>query len=382
MAMFRLAIVCDFLEEQWPSMDLVAEMLCASLSSSAPPNIHASRICPPLARRFSRWPLANANRGAFNADRLVNRFWDYPRHLRRLLDRFDYFHICDHSYAHLVHVLPPERTGVYCHDLDCFRCLLASECEPRPRWFRAMSRRILLGLQKAGAVFYSTAELGRRLRERGIVQEHRLVHAPYGVSQEFTSAPDGRDSEIATITGKIDAPFLLHVGSCIPRKRIDILLEVFAGVNAHSPELLLVQIGGEWSPAQRKQIARLGIAHAVRQQRGLDRGTLAALYRQARVVLQPSEAEGFGLPVIEALACAALVVASDIPVLREVGGGGALYCPVADIPQWVKTVRRGLTEWADVPARAMRLAQAKRFSWSRYAETILRTYQCDLRCAA
>ena len=109
MATSQLAIVCDFVEEQWPSMDLVAEMLCAHLRTAAP-EVNAVRICPPLFRRLSRLPVLGRNRTTFNADRLANRWWDYPRHLRRRLDEFDYFHICDHSYAHLVHVLPAERT--------------------------------------------------------------------------------------------------------------------------------------------------------------------------------------------------------------------------------------------------------------------------------
>jgi glycosyltransferase involved in cell wall biosynthesis len=378
----RLAVVCDFAAENWPSMDLVAEMLLANLAQHHAGEVHATPVRPEFVRRFSRVPVFRRRQLAFSADRFVNRMWDYPRYLRRWLDRFDYFHICDHSYAHLVHALPAERTGVYCHDLDCFRCLLDPGREPRPRWFRALSQRILLGLQKAAVVFYSTAELGRRLREYGFVGTNRLVHAPYGVAPEFTLDLDSLDSRVGEITGSVGAPFLLHVGSCIPRKRIDVLLDVFAGVKARFPNLVLVQIGGEWTPAQREQIACLGISSAVSQQRGIDRRTLAALYRQARTTLQPSEAEGFGLPVIEALACAGVIVASDIPVLREVGGDGAVYCPVADVPRWVETVGRLLTQPSEAPDRAKRLAQAHRFSWAHHAQTILHSYRPDRRCAA
>ncbi|HMC89971.1 MAG TPA: glycosyltransferase, partial [Gemmataceae bacterium] len=124
----------------------------------------------------------------------------------------------------------------------------------------------------------------------------------------------------------------------------------------------------------REQIEGLGIERAVRQLRGLDRRTLAALYRRARVVLQPSEAEGFGLPVLEALACAALVVASDIAVLREVGGDGAVYCPVADLSCWAETIERLLTHSQEAPDPAQRLARAQRFSWRQHAHTILQAY--------
>ena len=61
---------------------------------------------------------------------------------------------------------------------------------------------------------------------------------------------------------------------------------------------------------------------------------LAEVYRRAPVVLIPSGAEGFGLPVIEALACGAAVVASDIPALREAGGPAAAFVPVGDVGAW------------------------------------------------
>lgn len=379
--MFRLGLVCDFLEENWPSMDLVAEMLWTHLQRPRWPELRVERIRPSMNRRFSRLPLITKSRVAFNGDRLLNRFLDYPRHLRSRRQDFDCFHICDHSYAHLVHELPSDRTGVYCHDLDCFRCLLDPHAEPRPRWFRAMSRLILRGLQHAAVVFCSTRITEQRILQQGLIDPARLVYAPYGISPEFTSSLQPANGAIPHTAsgasdrpGSDDHPFLLHVGSCIPRKRIDVLLEVFAGVKSRFPELRLIQVGGKWTRDQQEQIQRLGIAAAIHQQGGLDRRTLAGLYRQARVVLQPSEAEGFGLPVLEALACGAVVVASDIPALREVGGDGAVYCPVAHIPQWVDTIDKQLHDPAAAPDQARRLAQAQRFSWERHAQTILQGY--------
>ena len=78
-----------------------------------------------------------AGAAAFNADRLLNRFVHFPRYARRAVPRFGLFHVADHTYAQLVHALPAGRTGVYCHDLDAFRCLLDPAADPRPRWFRA-----------------------------------------------------------------------------------------------------------------------------------------------------------------------------------------------------------------------------------------------------
>ena len=152
------------------------------------------------------------------------------------------------------------------------------------------------------------------------------------------------------------------------------LLDVFARLRASRPGLRLVQVGGPWTSAQAAQIDRLGVGGHVTQLRGLSRLELADLYRRAAAVLVPSEAEGFGLPVIEALACGAAVVASDIPVLREVGGPAAAYRPVADVPGWADAVGRVLDTPAAAPLRDVRLARAARFTWAAHARTIGETY--------
>jgi glycosyltransferase involved in cell wall biosynthesis len=368
----RLAVVADFPEEGWPSMDLAAEMLLRELP--ADDRVWARRVCPPFRHRLGLLPGLSRSRWAVNADRLLNRFWDYPRHLRRRVRAFDAFHVCDHSYAQLVHELPAERTGVYCHDLDAFRCLLEPQLDPRPRWFRVLARRILAGLQKAAVVFHSTHEVGEQLRRFSVVDPARVVHVPLGVCPEFIPAPaSGPDSPTPPeVRGR---PYLLNVGSCIPRKRIDVLLDVVAAVREACPRMMLVQVGGEWTPPQRERLSRLGLAGAAVQLRGISRRRLADCYRRAALVLQPSEAEGFGLPVAEALACGAPVVASDLPVFREVGGDAVVLRPVADVPAWTAAVL-GLLDGADAaPVRSVRLAQAQRYSWRAHALTLAASYQ-------
>jgi glycosyltransferase involved in cell wall biosynthesis len=372
----RLAVICDYLEEDWPSMDLCAQMLVKHLQSEHTDFFQTVPIRPAFKKRFQQLPGLGKKRAAWNSDRLLNRFWDYPHYLSQHVTDLDLFHVSDHTYAQLVHVLPPERTGVFCHDLDAFRCLVESKQEPRPRWFKAMSQRILSGLQKAAIVFYSTTEVRKQIEHYGFLDPKRLVHAPYGISSEFAIAPQLTtpiDQQTLDQIGNV--PFLLHVGSCIPRKRIDVLLEVFAALRTKYPDLQLVKVGGDWTESQQEQMSRLNIGNAIVHLKGLERTTLAALYRKAAIVLQPSEAEGFGLPIIEALACGAIIVASDIPVLREVGESAAVYCPVADVSAWVKTVEQLLTSPTTAPELNVRLAQAQKYSWSAHAKTIAKTYQ-------
>jgi glycosyltransferase involved in cell wall biosynthesis len=225
-------------------------------------------------------------------------------------------------------------------------------------------------MQKAAVVFHTTNAVREEIERHGLVDPKRLVQAPLGVAPEFTPyATESLPAELERV------PFVLHVGSCIPRKRIDVLLDVFAAVRHQHPELRLVKVGGPWTPAQREQMNRLKLGSAVRQLTGLERAMIAALYRAAAVVLLPSEAEGFGLPLLEALACGAAVVASDIPVLREVGGDAAIYRPVGNVEAWADAVRRLLDYPSAAPPVATRLARARQFTWANHCRIIAHSYR-------
>jgi glycosyltransferase involved in cell wall biosynthesis len=366
----RLAILRDFTEEGWPSMDLCAEMLTEHLRRDFRDRLTPVEICPPFRRRLQRLPWLGRRRAAVNADRLLNRLWDYPRFARRRRADAEVFHVVDHSYSQLLEELPTERTGVYCHDLDTFRCVLTPADEPRPRWFRAMARRVLAGFRKAAIVFHSTETVREQIVRHRLIDPARLVHAPLGFAEEFRPDPTP-DAMAQTILEPISGrPYLLHVGSCIPRKRIDVLLNMFARLRAEMPELRLVKVSGDWMPEHQEIIARRGLMDGITRVAGISRKTLACLYRNAALVLMPSEAEGFGIPVIEALACGARVLASDIRVFRDVAGAAARFAPVGDAEAFAAAAKNWLGESESGAALAQRIAQAGRFSWKRHAQII------------
>jgi glycosyltransferase involved in cell wall biosynthesis len=370
----RLAVLRDFREEDWPSMDLCADMLVDRLRGDHAHRLAVLDVCPPFYRRAQRVPWLGRWRAAFNGDRLLNRLWDYPRRARRWAQHAQVFHVADHSYAQLVHAMPAERTGVYCHDLDTFRCVLEPASERRPRWFRAMARHILAGLQRAAVVFHSTDAVRATILQHGLIDPSRLVHAPLGWSPEFkpVEVPDPAAITIWRQAG--DLPYLLHVGSCIPRKRIDVLLETFGRVHQRLPSLRLIKVGGEWTAEQRALLAQEVLTDAVVHVRGVTRTTLASLYRWASLVMMPSEAEGFGLPVLEALACGAPVLASDLPVFREVGGDAVHYAAVGDVDAWSESTLTLLRKPSDPDSVLRRVMRAERFSWRRHARIIADVY--------
>ena len=376
MTRLRVAIVADFVEEGWPSMDLVADMLLERLRAEHAGTVTAELVRPALRRRTSHLP----GKTAFNVDRVLNRFWDYPRALSKLTRSFDVFHVVDHSYAQLVHALPAERTLVTCHDLDTFRSVLQPAFEARSAAYRAMTKRILEGLRKAGHVACDTeATRDALVRYAGILPERTSVvhNGPHPSCTPRWEA--AAEAEATRLIGRGHGVDLLHVGSTIERKRIDTLLRVFEALRPDFPGIRLIRVGGPMNGEQRRLARDLGIEDRILSVPFLDRSTLAAIYRHCALLLLTSDREGFGLPALEALACGTPVVASNIAALREVGGDAVAYCDVDDVDEWRTRVARLLVERREQPdawasRKALGIQRAAVFSWSRYADATVALY--------
>jgi glycosyltransferase involved in cell wall biosynthesis len=366
----RVAVIADYAEEGWPSMDLVADMLMSHLAAEHSGTVDATLVRPVMPARLGR-----------RFDRFAARFYDYPRVLAALPHSFDVYHVVDHSYAHLVHGRPAGRTLVTCHDLDAFRSVLQPREERRSLPYRWMTSRILSGLRLASHVACDSETTRAALVTLAGFPEDRLSVIPNGTDTGGEPEADAAaDVEAARMLGRRHFVELLHVGSTIPRKRIDVLLDVFAGVRQARPDVRLTRVGGPFTAEQRVRARDLGVLDAIRVLPFVDRATLAAVYRRSALAVLPSDREGFGLPIVEALAHGTPMVASDIPVLREIGSGAVTYCAVGEASTWVETILRLLREReTDAAAwrarRAAGLDRAADFSWSRYTESVVARYR-------
>jgi alpha-1,3-rhamnosyl/mannosyltransferase len=137
-------------------------------------------------------------------------------------------------------------------------------------------------------------------------------------------------------------------------------------------------------PEVRRRVKELGLEESVRFLGDVAEADLPALYTSATVFVFPSLYEGFGLPVLEAMACGAPVVCSNTSSLPEVAGDAALQVPPTDVAAWVEAISRVLTDDAlrrDLAARS--LARAARFSWQQTARETLEVYRaCRLKVAS
>jgi glycosyltransferase involved in cell wall biosynthesis len=192
------------------------------------------------------------------------------------------------------------------------------------RWHRAMAARAAVAADAMVVPTHAVAqELGRHLELRAPV-----VVAGAGVSDRLRRPADAEE-RLARLG--LQGDHLVTVATLEPRKGLDVLLRALAEASGKLPPLAIVGRQG-WGGVEPVTMARdLGLPDgSVRQLGGLDDEDLAAVLSSALVAVVPSRAEGFGLPVVEAMAAGVPVVTSDAPALVEVGGGAARVVPVGD----------------------------------------------------
>jgi alpha-1,3-rhamnosyl/mannosyltransferase len=173
--------------------------------------------------------------------------------------------------------------------------------------------------------------------------------------------------------------YFLYVGSDQPHKNIGVLLQMLA--TSHETAMLPLVIAGLQSdtPGLRREAARLRLDGRVFWIGEVAEAEMPALYGAARVLLFPSVDEGFGLPMLEAMACGTPVIGSAIPVVREVGGRAVCAVHPLDAVEWRKAAYLMVAahDWHE-QTRQRGLARAAEFTWGRAADETLAVYRSCL----
>ncbi|MDP9020235.1 MAG: glycosyltransferase family 4 protein, partial [Actinomycetota bacterium] len=225
-----------------------------------------------------------------------------------------------------------------------------------PRGVSFHRRGLDVARREASAVVVPTAFGRQELAEEGFDPE-RVHVAHHGVEAPPAPDPDVTAAQLRRL--KVGSPFVLFVGTLEPRKGVSDLLHAHAALRADCPDLALVLAGpvGWGAPLDLS-------APGVEPLGSVDDAQLDALYRAAVALALPSRYEGFGLPVLEAMARDCPVVTTDAACLPEVAGGAAELVPVGDVGALAAALRRILSD-ADHRGRlvAAGRARAAEFSW-------------------
>lgn len=253
--------------------------------------------------------------------------------------------------------------------------------EHQPLVNRTLNRILIERILKRAdrIVTTSSAVADDAFNQYGVTRE-RLTVVPLGVdTSRFTPAPDSVRTETLSRLG-LEAPFVLAMDVYNPRKNFARVLEAFAALPASAQGgLSVVGLGKPRASAQHaapaEVAARLGIAQRVRILDDVAAEDLVALYSSALAFVYPSVYEGFGMPVLEAMACGCPVIAADRSSLPEVAGGAALLVDPDSTASIAEAIQIVLAEPAERD-RLIRagLIRAEAATWRKTAEGMLRVF--------
>jgi glycosyltransferase involved in cell wall biosynthesis len=199
-----------------------------------------------------------------------------------------------------------------------------------------------------------------------------------GVDPHFNPALDAAGMERMRQKYRLDRPFILSVGARRPHKNQGLLVRAYAGLaGSIGHDLVLVGAGDGRFPDEAQQTARSrGLQGRVRILDWVAEGDLAGLYRLADLVVQPSIIEGFGLPILEAMASETPVIAANASALPEVVGEAGLLVDPSDESRLAQAIKAVLED-ARLRQRLVCAGRERleNFTWRRAAEEVLQVYQ-------
>jgi glycosyltransferase involved in cell wall biosynthesis len=240
------------------------------------------------------------------------------------------YHICDHSNAPYLKNLPKENTAITCHDVIAIRGALGftdAYCPASP-FGRILQQWILANLRKAkllAAVSKLTlTQLQELVKDAAVVPvDWRVIHNAFNAN--FLPLNGEECKNLLSKAGiNSDIPFILHVGSNLPRKNRHLILKMVATLgNRWNGNICFA--GKPMDEKLKADATSLGLTERIVTIVKPCHITLNALYSGCAAFVFPSFSEGFGWPVIEAQACGAPVIASNIEPMPEVSGGAAIH---------------------------------------------------------
>jgi len=278
-----------------------------------------------------------------------------------------------HSTEHLLLPLRGAPTVLTVHDL--IYKLFPEYHKSLNYWY--LNRAMPLYCARASAIIAVSEATRRDLVKFYGVDPAKVTVVYEAAAAHFQPAPPARIARVRQ-SYRLPERFLIHLSTIEPRKNLLRLLDAFQIVRQTIPEMHLLLAGGRgWLDDELfARIASEGLNDVVRPLGWVPDEDLPAVIAAASLAVQPSLYEGFGLPILEHMACGQVVAASDSSSHPEVGGAAAAYFDPMDVAGMAAVILRLLTDGDEYARRrALGLAQAARFSWERAAAETEAVYE-------
>jgi glycosyltransferase involved in cell wall biosynthesis len=355
------------------SMDVYADNLVAELKELRP-DWEILEIAPqPWSKNLENlWRTGNPIR------KYYERFYHHPNAVKQV--DADLFHIIDHSDAHIAYGLKKigKPVVVTCHDLVQFIYPEIMKNQARfPAFSLAVWQYCVKGITLADRTIAVSSNTAKDLAHWLNITPDKIAVVPNGVDRVF----DLIDKKVIADwkqqhTKSPDEICLLHVGSNQQRKNIETVLKVIKAIAEQDIPVRLWKVGGDLYPEQEQYIAANNLGEHITLVSNPEQQTLINFYNAADVLVAPSLYEGFGLTVLEAMACGTPTITSNVSSIPEVAGNAAILVDPTDvvaITEAVLRINRDRAFRQDLIDRG--LARVKEFSWKKTAEQTAQLYE-------
>ncbi len=278
-----------------------------------------------------------------------------------------------HATEHLLLPLRSVPTVLTVHDLIFRR--LPEHHKPLNRWYLNLA--LPLYCRRASHLIAVSEHTRQDVIATYGIAPHKITVVHEAADPRFQPQPAATVGEVRARYG-LPQRYLLFVGTIEPRKNLSRLLDAFAAAHANGLTDGLVVVGrkGWLTEGFFARLESFALRERVLLPGYVPDSDLPAVYSAAQALVMPSLDEGFGLPILEAMACGTPVVASNAACLPEIGGAAARYFDPTDTEAMAEAIRAVLRDPAlQAHMRQEGLAQAARFSWQRAAQETAQIYQ-------
>lgn len=357
------------------SMDVYTDNLVAELKKLRP-TWQINEIAPrPWSDKDNLW------RSGTGLRKYYERFWCHPQQVSQL--NADLFHIIDHSNAHVAYWL--KRMGkpivVTCHDLVQFIYPeILKEQSRLPALSMAAWQFSVRGMLQSDAIVSVSSNTASDITKMLHIPPEQITVAFNGVDPQFQTLPE---TEVTALRQHYalspQTVCLLNVGSNHQRKNILTVLQVLMVLKQRGLSVSLWKTGDNFTIEQQAFIRKHGLDPNILYLGQPSKEALMQIYNAADVLLAPSLYEGFGLTILEAMACGTSVVTSNVSSLPEVAGDAAILVNPTD----VVAIADAVCQLQNDPSYRQQLinrgiARASQFTWQNTAQQVAQVYEAVL----
>ena len=353
------------------SMDVYADGLVSGLKTIRP-DWEIVELSP------GNTPSNKGNAILNGLKKYYQRYWQYPIEVKS--HKADIFHIIDHSDGHIAYWLKKadQLTVVTCHDLiNLLQPENISDQAKLPLISTAIWKYAVQGIRQADHIVTVSAHTAKDVTQLLNIQPEQITVAPNAVESLFQPLPP---EQLVKLRQRYrispDTTCLLNVGSNHPRKNVFTILRTLQALKQKELPVHLLKTGADFTSEQKVFLQTHNLEGCVTYVGKPNRATLVEIYNAADILLSPSLYEGFGITVLEAMACGTPVIASNVTSLPEVvGDAGVLVNPtdVDAISAAVYRLREDLAYRQGLIKAGF--ARAKAFTWEKTAERVAEVYE-------